>query len=140
MLKPGANVVEWPDDDRHYELSAGAILADRVLATEVPQGLVTFNDAYAFGATTSLRRAGIEPGRDVALASFDDIAMVSEFAVPLTTVRTFPDRMGREALRLLRRRLAHPHAPPRRTVITPELVVRESTQNWRQNRGGDDRK
>ena len=46
---------------------------------------------------------------------------------PLTTIRIFHDRIGREGVRLLLDRIARPEAAPAQIRITPELIVRAST-------------
>ncbi|MBK8027655.1 MAG: substrate-binding domain-containing protein [Chloroflexi bacterium] len=66
------------------------------------------------------------PG-DVSVAGFDDIPFIS-FTVPrLTTVSGYPEKNGRDAVRLLLNRLADPERP--REVLTSawELHIREST-------------
>ena len=46
---------------------------------------------------------------------------------PLTTIRIFQDRIGREGARLLLDHIARPDAPPAAIRTSPELIVRAST-------------
>ncbi|MDO5512006.1 LacI family DNA-binding transcriptional regulator [Corynebacterium sp.] len=129
---PAGTVTHIPDEALSYEFSTGGHLADRALALDdgPPEAIVCFNDAYAIGVYASLRRAGLRPGVDTAVAGFDDIPLSRELGVPLTTVNTQPGAMGLAALESLRRRIAEPQSPPRIEVMAPELVVRESTTTW----------
>jgi LacI family transcriptional regulator len=79
----------------------------------------------------ALRAAGLRPGRDVAVASFDDILDASLEQPPLTSVATHPDRTGTEAAEFLLRRIEDPSLPPRTVLLSPELHVRESTTGRR---------
>ena len=45
---------------------------------------------------------------------------------PLTTIRIFHDRIGREGARLLLDRIARPDAPPVQIRTSPELIMRAS--------------
>jgi len=93
----------------------------------LPDAIVCYSDAVAFGAIGALRAAGVEPGTDVAVGSFDDILEASLTHPPLTSVATFPEQVGSEAARLLIDRIASPEAPPERVLLSPRLSVRAST-------------
>ncbi|QTX03523.1 LacI family DNA-binding transcriptional regulator [Agromyces archimandritae] len=58
------------------------------------------NDVMAVGALAAIRDAGLAPGRDLAVAGFDDIPTVRDVTPPLTTVRVPLEELGRRALRL----------------------------------------
>lgn len=129
---PDAEVIHIPDELLSYEFTTGATLTDQALALEggPPDAIVCFNDAYAVGVYASLRRAGVSPGEEIAVAGFDDIPLAQELGVPLTTVNTRPAQIGLTALDVLRHRIAHPQSPPRTEIMDPELVVRDSTTMW----------
>ena len=93
---------------------------------EPPTAVVCYNDVVAFGAMLALRARGLEPGRDVAVVGFDDIAEAALWHPPLTTVGVAPRRIGEEAARLLLDRIAQPERPPRQVILSPRLVVRAS--------------
>ncbi|WP_180687043.1 LacI family DNA-binding transcriptional regulator [Streptomyces gossypiisoli] len=80
------------------------------------------SDTMAIGVMTALRDAGLEPGRDVAVAGFDDISSAIDVAPALTTVAVPLREAGIEAVRLaLSDEKAHP-------VRLPTTVrIREST-------------
>lgn len=92
-----------------------------------PEAVVCYSDVVAFGVMAALRAAGLQPGRDIAVASFDDILDAGLQQPPLTSVATHPDRTGTEAAEFLLRRIEDPSLPPRTVLLSPELHVREST-------------
>ncbi|KRC62329.1 hypothetical protein ASE14_00290 [Agromyces sp. Root81] len=81
------------------------------------------NDVMAVGALSALREAGFEPGRDVAVAGFDDIPTVRDVTPTLTTVRIPLDEVGRRALR----RALDGDAPDAAGAVPTEVVLRAST-------------
>ncbi|WP_328665484.1 LacI family transcriptional regulator [Streptomyces sp. NBC_00322] len=91
--------------------------------------IVCYSDVVAFGAISALRARGMEPGREVAVAGFDDVPDATLQHPSLTTVATHPDQTGAEAAELLLRRIEEPDLPPRTVLLTPELKVRESTRS-----------
>lgn len=127
---PEARVRVHADTVRTYEARISRDLAQGVLAEGVPEALVAFNDGYALGIYQALRQARVEPGAQVAVASFDDTPMVAELSVPLTSVSLSPQQVGMSAFRLLRERLEQPDLPLQVEVVAPELRVRESTTRW----------
>jgi len=56
------------------------------------------NDVMAIGAMSGLRSRGIEPGRDIAIAGFDDIQTVRDVTPALTTVSIPLFEVGESAL------------------------------------------
>lgn len=112
---------------------AGGIAAVETLLRRhpVPDAIACYSDVVAFGVLSGLRSAGVEPGVDVAVGSFDDIPEAELQHPPLTSVATYPNRAGQEAARLLKERIAQPDLAPRRVLLSPRLSVRESTTTWR---------
>jgi LacI family transcriptional regulator len=96
-----------------------------------PDCIIAYSDAVALGIYAELRRRNLEPGRDVSVASFDDIAMAELLLPPLTSVATYPELIGREAAELLLNRIRDPSLTPQRSLIRPALKVRASTAQWR---------
>jgi LacI family transcriptional regulator, galactose operon repressor len=80
------------------------------------------NDVMAVGALSAIRDAGLTPGTDVAVASFDDIPTVRDVTPALTTVRVPLEEIGRRALRL-----ALGDADTAGDAVRTEVVLREST-------------
>lgn len=87
------------------------------------------NDVMAVGATAALREQRLKVPDDVALAGFDDIAMLRDIEPPLTTVRIPLVETGRAAVDLALQ--ADPSAAPTVRAVQTEVVVRASTPTRR---------
>ena len=90
-----------------------------------PTAAVCFNDVVALGAIEALRAASKQPGKDFSIVGFNNIAD-AHFG-NLTTVDTNPAKIGEAAADLLLHRIKEPNAPLRQVILTPRLVIREST-------------
>ncbi len=108
---------------------AGGFMAiKQVLAIEnPPTAAFCYSDVNAFGVMLSLRAAGIEAGKDFAVVSFDNVAEASLWHPSLTTVSTDPYKLGKEAARLLLKRIAEPDMPLQRVIMPSRLIERDST-------------
>ena len=80
----------------------------------------------ALGVMHALRSRGLVPGRDLSIVGFDDIPDATNAVPRLTTVATAPATVGREAAKLLLRRIASPTGSPERILIAPRLMVRDT--------------
>jgi len=101
--------------------------ASQLLAgADAPTALVCFNDRVALGAMAAIRAAGLVPGQDIAVTGFDNVDAGAEAYPPLTTVETHGRDIGREAGKLLLRRIADPKMRNERIVIPTRLIVRQS--------------
>jgi LacI family transcriptional regulator len=87
-----------------------------------------FNDIAAIGAIRALKDVGLRVPEDVSVVGFDDI-LSAAFATPsLTTVRQPLLEMGKRGAQILLERIADRDKQyPAEVVMSPELVVREST-------------
>lgn len=88
--------------------------------------IVCDGDIVALGACQALLRAGELPGRDFSVIGFDDIQDAFVATPPLTTLAVNPYGLGRILARKLLQRLAEPDAPPTSTLISTELIIRET--------------
>jgi LacI family transcriptional regulator len=85
------------------------------------------NDPAAIGAMKAIWEAGLRVPDDIAIVGVGDIALVDMLRVPLTTVSWSRRDQGLNAAELLLNGLdGDEDDPPRRVVIPPRLVVRES--------------
>ncbi len=100
---------------------------DLLTASERPDAVFAANDMMALGCMSAFHQAGLEIPSDIAVAGFNDSAMSVHAYPPLTTMRVDVSGFGAHALHLL---LDHPPGggPSWSTqVLTPELLVRDST-------------
>jgi DNA-binding LacI/PurR family transcriptional regulator len=84
------------------------------------------NDQMALGLLRAFTEAGIAVPKDVHVAGFDDVPEAAYFNPPLTTVRQDFIELGRRTFGLLIERMGG-GAERVRHLVTPELIVREST-------------
>ncbi|RVW06004.1 LacI family DNA-binding transcriptional regulator [Rhodococcus spongiicola] len=110
----------------------------------VPDAIVAYSDIVAVGVYAELNRRGLEPGRDIAVGGFDDIAGSAHRTPPLTTVATFPTAIGEKCGELILERIgqsldsnggpARDSHPYTHDLVAPALRVRGSTAAWRPRR------
>jgi LacI family transcriptional regulator len=93
----------------------------RALPTRTWTALVAFNDHMALAAMGAARDAGLALPRDLSVVGFDDVLAGVSWP-PLTTVSHMIESMMQEAVQQ-----ALDAARPRRRLIAPELIVRQST-------------
>lgn len=112
----------------------GLGLGDGLLAGEIlcrgdlPTGILCGNDMMAFGVSRALSAADVKVGDDVALIGYDDIEFSADWTVPLTSVRQPTEQLGRLATDLLLKHTAgDPDHHHRQIVLTPELIIRDSS-------------
>ena len=106
---------------------AWGVAATRALLAEHDiDGLFAANDLIAFGAFQAAAERGLRPGRDLAIAGYDDIDAAARTAVPLTSVAQPTREVGREAVKRLVARLEG-GAEIADLRLPPALVPRAST-------------
>ncbi|WP_456268795.1 LacI family DNA-binding transcriptional regulator [Kushneria sp. AK178] len=92
-----------------------------------PTAVVCFSDLIAFGAVAACHGLGLRPGVDISITGFDDMSAAAYTTPPLTSVRVRTDLMGARASEMLLARIRGDQEAPRREMMAPELVVRETT-------------
>ncbi len=101
--------------------------AELFALAEPPTAAVCYNDAVALGLMLGLHQRGLQPGRDLAVTGFDDIAEAALCVPGLTTLACAPRERGRQAAAMLLQRLRDPSMAPRHVVAPVQLVVRQSS-------------
>ena len=125
----GAHGLEPPEGSvvhGDYTLHSGLKAAERILA-RCPdiQAICCANDWMAMGCCQALRAKGLEPGRDVMVTGFDDVAEAGRTDPPLTTVRAHVSALGYEAvMKVCALSEADRDVPP--FSHAPDFVVRNS--------------
>lgn len=94
-----------------------------------PSAVFAVDDLTAIGVNGALRDAGRTVGTDVALVGYNDVELAADLPVPLTSVRSDRDRMGRLSLQLLLDRIAGREVSS--IQLPPVLVPRASSQGVR---------
>ncbi len=123
-------VVQLPAD-RPATPQLGHEVTRRLLeGGETFTALFAFNDVTAIGAIHALKEAGLRVPEDVSVLGFDDIDNATYLGPGLTTIRQPLEEMGRMAAEAVLSRIggtADWTAVAARTVVKPELVIRETT-------------
>ena len=111
-----------------YTREAGEAAAERLMARgEGLTAIAAANDLIALGAMRALTASGLSCPDDVSITGHNDMPLVDMVQPPLTTIRIFQDRIGREGARLLLDRIARPEAQRAEIRTSPELIARSST-------------
>lgn len=94
-----------------------------------PTAIVTASDAAVALLAQALDRLELRIPQDVSVVGYDD-TLGQRLLPPATSVSPNMSRIGELAFTLLRSRLSNPSLPPRRVVVNPSLVPRQSTIHW----------
>ena len=94
---------------------------------ERPTAVVGFNDKIAVGTVRAAYERGLRVPDDLSVTGFDDLDLSRATRPELTTVRQPLQEMGRLAVMLLMRILAHQELEALHIELASELVVRGST-------------
>jgi len=92
-----------------------------------PSAVFAANDLIALGVLQVLRQGAVRVPEEVSVVGHNDMPLVDLIDPPLTTVRVAAEQMSRQAAQLLMELMGEPGQPPSMRVLTPTLVVRNST-------------
>ncbi len=95
--------------------------------TPRPTAIFVCNDMMAIGALRAASQLGLNVPENVAIVGFDDIELASYVTPALTTVAQPKQEIGQLAVKLLFERMSDPSLPPRHTILSTQLIIREST-------------
>jgi DNA-binding LacI/PurR family transcriptional regulator len=115
---------DFHSDDRELGyLAMRSVLSRREPITAVICG----SDQIAPGVYEALNQAGLRIPDDICVAGFNDTEALL-LNPPLTSVREFPEELGRHLAEFVLRRLQEPGRKPQQLTIPTRVVVRESTR------------
>jgi len=111
-----------------FTFKGGARAAQSILSSEIKiDAIFAANDLMALGAMEVLKRRGIKIPSEVSIIGYDDIWLSRIYEPALTTVRQPVFGMCELAVNMLLRSIrGEKHVLPQKTILEPELVVRES--------------
>ena len=111
-----------------FSLEGGRQQAAELLAlADPPTGIVTGNDAQAFGVLQALSNLRLRAPDDVSVVGFDDVPVANWSAPALTTVRQPLAAMAATAFRMLRSGDGAGAAESHHVELATTLVIRDST-------------
>jgi DNA-binding LacI/PurR family transcriptional regulator len=114
------------DSDHEYE--AGYLAMKQILAQRPRPVDAVFggSDAICHGIYAALREAGLTVPEEISVCGFNDTPEATVLYPPLTSVRVFPELIGRQLAEMVLARIANPGGPTQQRVIPTQLVKRES--------------
>jgi DNA-binding LacI/PurR family transcriptional regulator len=120
-LKPRQSAIRSENDAEIGYLGTKALLACGEPLTAIFAG----NDPSAHGVYKALRDSGLRIPDDISVAGCNDT--VAPWLYPgLTTIREFPEQLGKSMVELLLKRIANPSEAPQSVTIPTELIKRDS--------------
>jgi LacI family transcriptional regulator len=108
-------------------MDATLALLDRLPVADLPDAIFAADDWIAIGVLRALRMRGLRVPDDLAVVGYSDIPLAPLADPPLTTVHVPKRRLGRTAAKLLLDLLTRAIDGPLQVVVSPALVVRDST-------------
>jgi len=121
--------------DAHIRLIPGAFtetggyaaMSGVAASGDLPTAVFVANDFAAVGALDAIEDAGFVVPEHVSVVGYDNLSLAQLHRISLTTVDQPRAEMGRIAVRSLLERLAEGRTGARHTVVSPRLVVRDTT-------------
>ncbi|QNI30145.1 LacI family DNA-binding transcriptional regulator [Alloacidobacterium dinghuense] len=112
--------------DSEDDAEAGYLGTKSVLARGEPvTAIFAGNDSTAHGVYKAIRDSGLSIPDNISVVGCDDT--VGAWLFPgLTTIREFPEQLGKQMVELMLNRIARPNLEPQRIKIPTELIKRES--------------
>jgi DNA-binding LacI/PurR family transcriptional regulator len=101
-------------------------IAAFLLGPDRPQAIIANNDAMALMVLRIAHELNINIPGDLALVGYDNLVFSEGHG--LTTVDQHADLIGKEAVRLLMKRIAGDRSEPEHVVVPVELVVRVTSR------------
>ncbi len=125
MRACGLEVREEYLESGDFQAESGRAAAARLLDLPEPPSVIFAGDnLMALGALDEIRARGLNIPRDVALASFDDVAWFAHLDPPITAIAQPAEELGRRAVRALLDRVED--RPVESVVLPARLVIRRS--------------
>ena len=109
------------------DLQLGYLTMRSILSRREPVTAVfAASDQIARGVYEALRHSGVGIPREISVAGFNDTEG-SLMHPTLTSVREFPEELGKHLAEFVLRRMKEPGRKPQQLVIPTRVVVRDST-------------
>jgi DNA-binding LacI/PurR family transcriptional regulator len=115
------STIDSEEDSEVGYLGTKSLLARGEPVTAIFAG----NDSTAHGVYKGLRDSGFSIPDDISVVGCDDT--VGEWLYPgLTTIREFPEQLGKQMVELILKRIANPGLEPQHITVPTELIKRDS--------------
>lgn len=96
---------------------------------ELPEVIYSASDYMAMGAIIAIQEKGLRIPEDIAISGYSNEPFAALINPKLTTVEQYSKEMGKATAKLLLEELesTREETVPRKTILKPKLIVREST-------------
>ena len=121
-LDPCISKVNSEDEEEMGYLATKLVLQ----RTEPVTAIFAGGDTAARGAYKAVSDSGLKIPEDISIVGFSDTAEASTLHPPLTSVRIFPDQIGKQLAEQLLKRIARPDLPQQAAALPTQLIKRES--------------
>jgi LacI family transcriptional regulator len=122
----------WTASTREFSAAAAHEAARQILDTSRrtrPTAVFTTDNFMTHGLWLAAKELDLRIPEDLAIVAFDDIDWLTLVEPQVSAVVQPVTELGREAGRLMLRRLAQPDAPVRKVRLSTELVIRASSRS-----------
>ncbi len=120
---------EYVVSGQHQDVSGYEGMRQLLRLRRRPDGVFCYNDPVAAGAIKAILEAGLSVPGDIAVIGAGNVHYSDLLRVPLSTVDQSSSVIGESAAELLAHCIeAKKPIPPKRILIPPKLVVRESSK------------
>ena len=123
-LEPRQSSIDSEDFTEVGYLGTKSLLASGEPVTAIFAG----NDPTAHGVYKGLRDSGLSIPDDVSVVGCNDTIGAMLYPA-LTTIREFPEQLGKQMVELLLRRISDPLLPPQSVTIPTEFIKRDSCKS-----------
>jgi len=128
-LRPRQSNIDSEDDTAIGYLGTKSLLASGESVTAIFAG----NDPTAHGVYKALRESNLRIPEDISVVGCND-TLGSLLYPGLTTIREFPEQLGRQMVELILNRIAKPTQKPQHVTIPTEFVKRDSVSRVRDSK------
>lgn len=127
LKEAGVQVPQERMLESDFTSTGGYSAAARLLESNPPSAIFAGNDMIGIGVLRAAAERNIRVPSELSVIGFDDIQM-SRYVYPaLTTVGQSILELGEMAAQVLLRRIATPELATDQRIVTPSIVLREST-------------
>ena len=127
LREAGVEVPANRTQESDFTSTGGYAAAVQLLSENPPSAIFASNDMIGFGVLRAAAERNIRVPGELSVIGFDDIQMGRYVYPALTTVGQSIVQLGETAAELLLRRIATPQLPIDQRIVTPSIVLREST-------------
>lgn len=104
-----------------------AAFAELYANNNLPTALICYNDASAIGVLAAAKEVKVKVPEQLSVVGFDNTRAAGYPGVDLTSVEQYAKAVGARAAKLILERIAHPSQQTSTELITPRLIIRNST-------------